>query len=70
MILQKTAFKKYMRIKEAPNDHEMGLFSRTHHYMPLIANIRGIQMVTVVNSLSMYTTHKDSDIDLCIVTKP
>lgn len=27
-------------------------------------------MIAIVNSLSMYATHKDSDIDLFIVTKP
>lgn len=70
MILQKTAFTQYMNSKEEPNSHELELFSRVHTYIPLIANIRGIRMVAVVNSLSMYATHADSDIDLCIVTKP
>lgn len=27
-------------------------------------------MIAIVNSLSMYATHKDSDIDLFIITKP
>ncbi|MFZ2255768.1 MAG: hypothetical protein WAW59_02485 [Patescibacteria group bacterium] len=27
-------------------------------------------MVAVVNSLSMFATHQDSDIDLFIITKP
>jgi hypothetical protein len=39
-------------------------------YVAKLAWIPGIEMVAVVNSLSMYTTHVDSDIDLFIITQP
>ena len=57
-------------IKKAPNDHELALFKRTQKYIPFISWIPGIQMIAVVNSLSLYATHADSDIDLFIITKP
>lgn len=63
-------FVKLMGIKKEPNNHEKALFQRTQKYIPFISWIPGIQMLAVVNSLSMYSTHKDSDIDLFIITKP
>jgi len=55
-------------VKSEPNDHENGLFLRAKKYISKIAWIPGLRMVAVVNSLSMYATHKDSDIDLFIIT--
>ncbi len=63
-------FIKLMGIKKEPNDHEKALFRRAQKYIPFISWIPGVQMIAVVNSLSMYATHKDSDIDLFIITKP
>jgi hypothetical protein len=57
-------------VKNTPNKHEQELFRRAVKYIRRIAWIPGIEMVAIVNSLSMFATHKDSDIDLFIVTKP
>lgn len=59
-----------MGVKKSPNAHEDYLFERAKKYIKKISWIPGIEMVAVVNSLSMYATHRDSDIDLFIVTKP
>jgi hypothetical protein len=64
------AFDAYMGIKSDPDTYELVLFDRAKEYIAKICNIPWIEMVAVCNSLSMYTTHKDSDIDLFIVTKP
>ncbi len=59
-----------MWIKTEPNQHELDLFARAVKYTHLLSKIPGIEMIAVVNSLSMYATHEDSDIDLFIITKP
>jgi hypothetical protein len=51
-----------------PNEHEKKLFERAEKYIRKISWIPGLRMVAVVNSLSMYATDDDSDIDLFIVT--
>ncbi len=49
--------------------HELALFARAQEYIRKLTWIPGIEMVAVANSLSMYATHTDSDIDLFIVTR-
>ncbi len=66
----KKTFDTYMWVKNTPNKHEQELFRRAVKYIRRIAWIPGIEMVAIVNSLSMFATHKDSDIDIFIVTKP
>ena len=66
----KEQFDILMGVKKSPNAHEDYLFERAKKYIKKISWIPGIEMVAVVNSLSMYATHRDSDIDLFIVTKP
>ena len=63
-------FISLLGIKTEPNAHELALFRKTKKYIPAIAWIPGIEMIAVVNSLSMYATHQDSDIDLYILTRP
>lgn len=63
-------FIQTLAIRHEPNEHELTLFRRTQKYIPSISWIPGIEMIAVVNSLSMYATHSDSDIDIFIVTKP
>lgn len=63
-------FISLLGIKPEPNAHELVLFQKTKKYIPLIAWIPGIEMIAVVNSLSMYATHQDSDIDLFFLTRP
>ena len=48
----------------------MQLFHRAETYIKKVSWIPGIAMIAVVNSLSMYATHEDSDIDLFVVTEP
>jgi hypothetical protein len=48
----------------------LALFARAEKYIAKLTWIPGIEMVAVVNSLSMYATHADSDIDLFIITQP
>ncbi len=55
--------------KDTPNEHEKILFERAQKYIRTIAGIHGIKMIAVCNSLSMYATHEESDIDLFIVTE-
>lgn len=57
-----------MWVKSAPNEHEKMLFARAQKYIDKLTWIPWLRMVAVVNSLSMYATHRDSDIDLFIVT--
>lgn len=59
-----------MWVKKSPNEHEKRLFERAEKYIRYISWIPGLEMVAVVNSLSMFATHDDSDIDLFIVVKP
>lgn len=59
-----------MWIKDTPNQHEVYLYERAQKYIRHLSWIPGIRMIAIVNSLSMYATHKDSDIDLFIVCEP
>lgn len=67
---QKDQFITSMNIKNIPNLHEKELFLRADKYISTLQNIRGISMIGICNSLSMFTTNEYSDIDLFIVTKP
>lgn len=70
MLPYKESFDTLMKVKKEPNTFELELLVRTKKYVRFIAWIPGIEMVAVVNSLAMYATHKESDIDLFIITKP
>lgn len=63
-------FDSYIGAKETPNDHEKELFERAQKYIRRITWIPGLEMISVVNSLSMFATHNNSDIDLFIISKP
>lgn len=56
--------------KTTPSPREKELFQKTQDFVRCIRWIPGLRMVAVSNSLSMYATHPDSDIDLFIVTAP
>lgn len=64
------SFDSLLWVKRVANQHEQILFERAQKYISHLSWIPGIQMVSVVNSLSMYATHPDSDIDLFIITDP
>ena len=70
MLQYKKEISNLLWIKSEPNEHEIHLFERGQKYIQKISKIPGIEMIAIVNSLSMYATHPDSDIDLFIVTKP
>lgn len=70
MKAYKQQFIDYKKIKPQPNAHEKYLFERAEKYIKKIADITGVEMIAICNSLSMYGTHKESDIDLFIVSKP
>lgn len=67
MYLEK--FKEYIWIKDTPSHEELGLFEKTKKYMKYISWIPGLRMVAVCNSLSMYASDADSDIDFFVVTE-
>lgn len=64
-----TNFLSLFHIKKDINTHEKELFSKTSTYLYFAKWIPGIEMIGVCNSLSMFATHPDSDIDLFVITK-
>jgi len=65
----KNIFIETMHIRNEANSHDAFLLKRAQKYIKMASWIPGIQMIAVVNSLSMYATHEDSDIDLFIITR-
>lgn len=61
-------FIKYFDIKEKPWQTDMDFLNKTEKYLKFIKWIPGIRMVWVWNSISMFCSDKNSDIDLFIVT--
>lgn len=70
MFQYKKEINTLLWIKSEPDEHEIHLFERGQKYIQKLEKIPGVGMIAIVNSLSMYATHPDSDIDLFIVTKP
>jgi hypothetical protein len=66
----KHIFDTVMGIKGEPNDREILWLEKAEHYIAKLSKIPWVEMIAIVNSLSMYATHEDSDIDLLIVTQP
>ncbi|MDD5376883.1 MAG: hypothetical protein PHH16_02075 [Candidatus Gracilibacteria bacterium] len=67
-ILQK--LEPILGAKQIPSPEEKKLFQRTQDFIGYIGWIPGLRMVAVSNSLAMYATHENSDIDLFIITAP
>jgi hypothetical protein len=65
MYLQK--FKDYFQIKEMPSREELELFEKTQKYSRLVSWIPGLRMIAICNTISMYCSDSDSDIDLFVV---
>lgn len=55
-------------VKKTPSSREKELFQKTQNFIRSIHWIPGLRMVAVSNSLAMYATHSESDIDLFIIT--
>ncbi len=64
----KQSFQEYVGGKDYPNAHEQKLLKRAQKYIHRLTWIPGIEMMAIVNSLSMLATHPDSDIDLFVIT--
>ena len=69
-LTYESAFNTLMGRKSHPNESEIQLFERTQKYVQSLRWIPWIAMIAVVNSLAMYATHEDSDIDLFVITAP
>lgn len=63
-------FESLLGTKKIPSLREKELFKKTQDFVRFIQWIPGLQMVAVSNSLAMFATHKESDIDLFIITAP
>lgn len=57
-------------IKTKPSHQEIRLFERAQKYLGLVRWIPGLRMIAVCNSLAMYATDGDSDIDVFVVSDP
>ncbi|HBB27413.1 TPA: hypothetical protein DCZ36_02875, partial [Candidatus Gracilibacteria bacterium] len=57
-------------VKKIPSPEEQEFFRKTQDFIRLIQWIPGLRMIAVSNSLAMYATHPDSDIDLFVITAP
>lgn len=68
--LYKSSFEQVLGVKSAPNEREKMLFARARHFLLPLRFIPGVEMIAVGNSVSMYATHENSDIDLFIVVRP
>ena len=62
-------FQDYFHIQKTPWEYEKKLWKKVEKYIPPLRVIPGIVFVGVGNSLSMNACHKESDIDLFIITK-
>lgn len=58
-----------LKVKEKPWIYEKQLWEKVWKYLPYFSKIPGILSVCVCNSLAMNACHKDSDIDIFIITK-
>lgn len=66
---QHQKFIEYFHIKKEPWEYEKSLLEKTKKYITPLAFIPWILFVGIGNSLSMNACHKDSDIDLFIITE-
>jgi len=57
-------------LKKPPLPTKRSFYQKTQDFIRFIRWIPGLRMVAVSNSLAMYATHKNSDIDLFIITAP
>ena len=64
------AFRTYMGMRDEPSEHDLALLTRARHYLRYARLIPGIRAVLVCNSVAMYASHAESDIDLFVVTAP
>ena len=63
-------FITHFNLKSAPSPEELAFFSKAQKYAKFVSWIPWLRMIAVCNTISMYASDKDSDIDLFIVTDP
>lgn len=61
-------FKDYFKISENPSEIDTYLFNKTYKYISYIKWIPWIKFIWIWNSVSMFSSNKNSDIDLFIIT--
>jgi hypothetical protein len=59
-----------LQLQSTPTQEELKLIEKTQKYARLVSWIPGLRMMALCNSLSMYASDPDSDIDLFIVSNP
>lgn len=64
-----TKLEKHLGVKKNPGKYETILWEKVWKHSHYFSKIPGVLCVCVGNSLSMNAAHKDSDIDLFIITK-
>ena len=60
---------KYLWVKKEPWEYEKKLWEKVERYNALFQNIPWVSCICICNSLAMNACHKDSDIDLFVITK-
>lgn len=66
---QEEKLKKILWVKKNPEKNEKNLLKIVDKYIPYISYIPWIECVCICNSLAMNACHKDSDIDLFVITQ-
>jgi hypothetical protein len=64
------SLQQLLRIKSTPSESEIRLFQKAQKYLSQLSWIPGLRMIAVCNSLSMYGSDENSDIDLFVITNP
>ena len=67
---QTAALETLLGVKHSPSEYEKELFHKTQDFVRFVRWIPGLRMIAVSNSLAMYATHEESDIDLFVITAP
>lgn len=65
----KKHLEEYLGVKPEPAEYEILLWEKVSQYNYYFSKIPWILWIAVCNSLAMNSAHKDSDIDLFIITK-
>ena len=67
--IEREKLKKYLWCKDRAWEHEDNLWKKIQTYTPYLKIISWVQCVCICNSLAMNSCHKNSDIDLFVITR-
>ena len=67
--IEREKLKKYLKWKSNPWEFENKLWGKVGNFIPYLEVVPHISCVCVCNSLAMNACHKNSDIDLFVITK-